>query len=98
MGQGEGGLRNLKLEILYISTYTYVVSENIPFSTKALLILLMSATFCKKSVFFAKIILKKSFTDYASRVWLSNYSKLAINWKKDDDVTIYRHDVTVNFF
>ena len=97
-GARGGGLRNLKLEILYISTYTYVVSENIPFSTKALLILLISATFCKKSAFFAKIVLKKSFTDYASRVWLLNYSKLAINRKKDDDVTIYRHDVTVNIF
>ena len=33
-------------------THTYLVSENIPFSIKALLILLMSAFFCKKiSVF-----------------------------------------------
>ena len=28
--------------------HTYIVSENIPFSTKAFLILLMSAAFCKK--------------------------------------------------
>ena len=34
-----------------MSTHTYIVSENIPFSTKALLILLMSAFFCKKPAF-----------------------------------------------
>ena len=39
-------------EIWYVSTHTYAVSENIPFSTKTLLILLMSAFFCKKSVAF----------------------------------------------
>ena len=33
----------------YVSTCTYLVSEYIPFSTEALLILLMSAFFCKKS-------------------------------------------------
>ena len=38
----------------YISTKKYVVSENRPFSTKALLILLMSGFFCKKSAFFGK--------------------------------------------
>ena len=32
----------------------HVVSENIPFSTKALLILLMSAFFCKKSEIFGQ--------------------------------------------
>ena len=30
----------LELETWYVSTHTYVVSENIPFSTKAILILL----------------------------------------------------------
>ena len=41
----------------YVSTLAYVGSENIPFSTKTSLILLMSATFfCKKFVFLAKII------------------------------------------
>ena len=34
-------------------THTYVVSENIPFGTKVLLILLMSA-FCKNSASFGK--------------------------------------------
>ena len=38
----------------YVSTHTYVVSENIPCSTKAFLILLISAFFCKKSTFFEK--------------------------------------------
>ena len=40
-----------KVEILCISTHTYTVSENIPFSTKAVLILLMSTFFCEKSAF-----------------------------------------------
>ena len=35
-------------------THTYVVSENTPFSTKALLILLMLASFCKNATFFGK--------------------------------------------
>ena len=39
-----------------------------------------------------------SFTDYASKIWLSGFSKLAINWKNDNDVTICRNDVKVNFF
>ena len=29
---------------------------------------------------------------------LPDYSKLAINWKNDNDVTIFRHDVIVNSF
>ena len=45
-------------------TNTYTVSENIPFSTKTSLILLMSAFFCKKSAFFGKI---NTFTQ--SKVW-----------------------------
>ena len=35
-----------------MSTRTYIVSENIPYSIKTFLILLMSAFHCKKSVFF----------------------------------------------
>ena len=41
----------LKLEIWHVSTNTYVVSENIPFSTKAVLILLMSIFFAQNSTF-----------------------------------------------
>ena len=48
---GGGGLNLLelcyKLEIWYVSTHVHVVSENVPFSTKTLLILLMSAFFAK---------------------------------------------------
>ena len=39
-----------KLEIWYVSTHTYVVLENIPFSTKNPLILLISAFFASKIV------------------------------------------------
>ena len=35
--------------LVYTYTHTCVVSENIPVSTNVLLILLMSAFFCKKS-------------------------------------------------
>ena len=38
-------------------TTKYAVSENIPFSTKAVLILLMSAFFWKSQRFLAKILL-----------------------------------------
>ena len=38
------------------------------------------------------------FTDYASGIRLPDYTKLAINWKNDNGVTIFRHDVIVNFF
>ena len=38
----------------YVSTNRYVVLENISFSIKALLILLMSALFSNKSAFFGK--------------------------------------------
>ena len=45
----------LETSNLALSTHTYVVSENIPFSTKALLALLISAFFfTKKSVFFGQ--------------------------------------------
>ena len=36
--------------------HTYAISENIPFSTKALLLLLMATLFCKKSAFLTKIV------------------------------------------
>ena len=39
-----------------------------------------------------------SFTDYASVTRLPVFSKLAINWKNDNDVTISRNDVIVDFF
>lgn len=39
-----------------MSTHKYIVSENIPFCTKTPLILLISAGFCKKIVFLAKIV------------------------------------------
>ena len=39
-----------------------------------------------------------SFTDYASGLQLPHCYKLAVNWKNINDVTIFRHDVTVNFF
>ena len=42
--------------------------------------------------------MKVSFTDYASLIWLSHCSKLAINQKIDNDVTICRYDVIVIFF
>ena len=53
--------------------------------------------FPKKSVFFAKnsTLIK---TDYASGIWLPDCSKLAVNWKNDNDVTFFKHDVIVNFF
>ena len=38
------------------------------------------------------------FTDYASGIWLSDYPKLFINWKNDNDVTTCRNDVIINFF
>ena len=41
-------------QIWHVSTHTHVVLETISFSTKALLILLMSVFFCKKSTFFGK--------------------------------------------
>ena len=39
-----------------------------------------------------------SFTDYVSGIQLPDCSKLAINRKSDNNVTICRHDVIVNFF
>ena len=39
-----------------------------------------------------------SSTDYAFGIRLPDYSKLSINQKNDNDVTICRHDAIVNFF
>ena len=39
-----------------------------------------------------------SFTDYASAIRLLGCSKLAVNWKNVNYVTIFRHDVNVKFF
>ena len=58
-GEGGGGgeinpclkLIIIIIEIWHVITHPHVVSENIPFCTKALLLLLMSAFFCKKSAF-----------------------------------------------
>ena len=61
LGGGEGSkITSLelcyKLDIWYVSTHRYVVSENIPFSTKALLILLMPAFLVKNQHILAKIV------------------------------------------
>ena len=47
-----------------------------------------------------KVTINKNatFTDCASGIWLLDCSKLAINWKNDNDVTICRHDTIVKFF
>ena len=39
-----------------------------------------------------------SFTDYVSGIWLLDCIKLVINWKSNNDVTIFRHDISPNFF
>ena len=60
VGEGGWGSYNyhhpsLKLVRVFLeSSQSYVVSENIPISTKALLILLMSEGFCNKIAFFAQ--------------------------------------------
>ena len=38
-----------------------------------------------------------SFIDHAFRIWLPDSYKLAINWKKDNDVTIYEMTLPINF-
>ena len=38
-----------------------------------------------------------SFIVYASGIRFSDGCKLAINWKKENDITIFWHDVTFNF-
>ena len=66
-GGGGGGVKfrimletsNLARISTHTHTHTYVVSENVPyvpFSTKALLIFLMSAFFAKNLCFLAKIV------------------------------------------
>ena len=39
-----------------------------------------------------------SFTDYASEIRLPDCSKLGLNWKIDNDVTIFRHGIIVKRF
>ena len=114
---------------VYVHKYNTpcLVSENITFSTKALLILLISFFFAKNHRFLAKIVplLKaivwelclrffsfvfsfckikacyswkyKFYADYASRICVLNCSKLVINWKNGNDVTIFQNDAIVNF-
>ena len=38
------------------------------------------------------------FTEYASRICLPDCSKLVINWKNSNDVTVFMHDVIIKFF
>ena len=90
-----GGVRIMLETWNSVSTHTYVVWENIPFSTKVLLVLLMSTFFCKKQKTVNKNV---SFTDYASGIRLPNCSKLAINRKNDNDATICWNDVIINIF
>ena len=105
-----------------------MVSENIPFSTNTLLIVLMPVFSCKKLEFFdkngiftqsnsvravlvafyflflfflrQKVTINENvvFTDYGSGIRLPDCSKLTINWKNVNAVTIWQHDVIVNFF
>ena len=42
--------------------------------------------------------MKTSFTDYASRIRLPDCSKLAVNWKNSNDVTIFDMTSSSNFF
>ena len=39
-----------------------------------------------------------SFTDYASGIKLPDYSRLNLNWKIRNDVTIFQKDIIVKFF
>ena len=39
-----------------------------------------------------------NFTDYTSRIWLPDCSKLAVNWKNGNCVTILKHDAIVKLF
>ena len=57
--------------------------------------LVLFSVFVRKKV---TINENKGFTNYASRIWLPDCSKLAINQKKDNHVTIWLHDIIVNFF
>ena len=42
--------------------------------------------------------MKISFTDYSSGIRLPDCSRLTVNWKNGNDVTILWHDFIVNFF
>ena len=79
------------LEIWFVSTHTFVVSENIPFSIKTPLILLMST-------FKDKMHENVSLTDHACGIRHPNCPKLAINRKNKNDITIWRNDVTIRLF
>ena len=62
-----------------VRKYTYIVSKSKPFSTKALLILLMSAFFvCKISVFLGENGILVFLGENTTR-------KLAINWKNNNN-------------
>ena len=105
-----------KLEIWYVSTHIYVVSENIPFSTNNPLILLVLAFFFAKNQHFLvknstftqnnsmRAVLEVfqfyfvSFTDHVSNILHLDCSKLAINLKNDNDVTVCQQDTIANFF
>ena len=41
---------------------------------------------------------KISCTDYASGIWFLECSKLAINWKNSNEVTLFRQDIIIIFF
>ena len=36
--------------------------------------------------------------NYASGIWLLCFSKLAVNWKNNNDVKIFQHELSSNFF
>ena len=57
--------------------------------------LVLFSVFVKRKITFNENI---SFTDCASGIRLLDYSKLALNWKNGNDITIFRHAVIVNFF
>ena len=42
--------------------------------------------------------MKICFTDYASGIWLLDFSKLAVKWENSSGTTIFRHDVIVKFY
>ena len=51
-------------------------------------------SFCKIKSYYNENI---SFTDYAFGIRLPECYKLVVNWKNDNDVTIFWHDAIVNF-
>ena len=66
---------------------------------------LLKAIVWKQFVLFSDFVRKKvtvnenvSFTDYAPGIRFLDSSKLAINWRNDNDVTICWHDVIVKFW